>query len=93
MKAREFLAQKKTEFEERDLIKQPLSEAELAALAKKLGGPRELIAPKKAKELAGLADGEVIPHLAKNPGHVRRPLFDLGKTALGGFTEQTRSKL
>ncbi len=93
MKAREFLAQKKIAFEERDLVNEPLSEAELSALAKKLGGPRELIAPKRAKELADLADSEVIPHLAKNPGHVRRPLFDLGRTALGGFTEQTRSKL
>jgi arsenate reductase-like glutaredoxin family protein len=74
-------------------LKQPPSEAELAALAKKLGGARALIGPKRVAELAGLKDAQVIPHLAKNPGHLRRPLFDLGTIVLGGFTEDTRSKL
>src|SRR5437870_5659064 len=38
MKAREFLARRKLAVEERNLIKQPLSAAELRALAKKAGG-------------------------------------------------------
>jgi len=93
MKAREFLAQKKVAFEERDIIKQPPSEAELAALAKKLGGVRLLIGPKRVAELASLPDAQVLPHLARNPGHLRRPLFDLGATVLAGFTEETRARL
>jgi arsenate reductase-like glutaredoxin family protein len=93
MKAREFLAQKKLPFEEQDVMKVPPTEQELAALAKKMGGVRQLIAPKRVAELASLPDAKVIPHLAKNPGHLRRPLFDLGDTALGGFTEDTRTRL
>ena len=38
----------------RELVKQPLSEAEVHALAARLGGVRELIAPKRRKELEGL---------------------------------------
>jgi arsenate reductase-like glutaredoxin family protein len=93
MKAREFLAQKKIAFEERDVMKQPPTEAELKALAKKMGGVRALIGPKRVAELAGLPDAKVIPHLAKNPGHLRRPLFDLGAAVLGGFTDETRERL
>jgi arsenate reductase-like glutaredoxin family protein len=93
MKAREFLAQKKQPFEERDLLKQPLSEAELKALAKRLGGIRELVAPKRKEETASLSDAELPAHLAKNPGHVRRPLIDTGDLLTAGFTSATREQL
>jgi len=74
-------------------MKAPPSAAELAQLAKKMGGPRQLIAPKKVAELASKADAEIIPFLAENPNYVRRPLFDTGSTAFGGFTEDSRAKL
>ncbi len=93
MKAREFLAQKKVDVEERDLLKQPLTEAELLALAKKLGNVRELIAPKRVKEMEKVADKDVIPFLAKNPSHVRRPLIDTGKQVTLGFTAEVREQL
>jgi arsenate reductase-like glutaredoxin family protein len=93
MKAREFLAQKKIAFEERDVMKQPPTEAELKVLARKMGGVRALIAPKRVAELSSLPDAKVIPHLAQNPGHLRRPLFDLGDTAIGGFTDESRERL
>lgn len=93
MKAREFLAQKKDPFVERELMKQPLTEKEVRALAARLGGIRELVGPKRREELAPLSDAELVAHLAKNPGHVRRPLIDTGKILTAGFTAATRTLL
>jgi arsenate reductase-like glutaredoxin family protein len=93
MNAREFLAQKKVEVIERDLLKQPLDAKELAALAKKLGGVRELIKPRDQEELSKLKDAEVVPFLAKNPNYVRRPIIDTGKLVVGGFSAASRALL
>ncbi len=92
-KAREFLAREITGFEERDLFKEPLTEAEVRALSKRLGGVRELVAPKWRKELEGKSDAEVVKDLAHNPIHVRRPLIDTGGALYGGFTAEVREKL
>lgn len=80
-------------FEVRELPKKPLSEAEVRALGARLGGVRELIAPKRKEELGGLGEEELVRHLAANPNHVRRPLIDTGKQLTAGFTAQVRAAL
>jgi arsenate reductase len=77
----------------RDLVKQPLTAPELKALAKRLGGIRELVAPKRRAETAALSDAELLRHLAENPGHVRRPLIDTGSLLTAGFTADVRARL
>ncbi len=78
---------------ERELTKQPLTPAELRALAKRLGGIRELVGPKRRAETAALTDAELVEHLAKNPGHVRRPLIDTGTVLTAGFKADAREAL
>ena len=58
-----------------------------------MGGVHQLIAPKKKGELGGMGEEELVKHLAANPNHVRRPLFDTGSQVLGGFTAETRAAL
>jgi len=77
MKAREFLARKKQQVEERNLIKEPLTAAELRALAKKAGGAEQLVAPKRRKEAEGLAGEKLIAWLSQDGGRVRRPIIDV----------------
>ncbi len=77
----------------RELPKRPLSEAEVRALGARHGGVRELVAPKRKAELAGLAEEELVRHLAATPGHVRRPLIDTGKQLTAGFTAEVRAAL
>jgi arsenate reductase len=74
-------------------VKQPLTEDEVKALAKRLGGVRELIAPKKRAELESLTDAQLVKNLAANPGNVRRPLIDTGKILTAGFTKQVKETL
>ena len=74
-------------------MKQPLTEAELRALGERMGGVRELVAPKRRKELAEIPDEALARHLAENPNHVRRPLVDTGRQLLGGFTADVRAAL
>ena len=79
----------------RELVKQPLTEAEVRALGERLGGLRELIAPKRRKELEalGLDDEALVRHLSENPNHVRRPLVDTGRKLTAGFTADVRAAL
>jgi arsenate reductase-like glutaredoxin family protein len=82
----------------RELVKQPLSEAEVRALGERLGGVRELIAPKRRKELEALGllapgDEALVRHLSENPNHVRRPLVDTGRQLTAGFTADVRAAL
>jgi arsenate reductase len=79
--------------EERDLIQQPLTQTEIKELAAKLGGIRELVAPKRREETAKLTDAQLVKHLAENPNHVRRPIIDTGKVIVAGFTAEVRAKL
>jgi arsenate reductase len=78
---------------ERDLMKQPLSEAEAVALGKRLGGIRELVAPKRRAEAEAVTDAKLAAWLAANPNFVRRPLIDTGNGLEAGFTSQVREKL
>ena len=93
MKAREFLAQKKQDTEERNLIKQPLSAAELRALAKKAGGADQLVAPKRRAEAEGLAGEKLIAWLAEDGARVRRPIIEVGGKLVLGFAAEARAAL
>jgi arsenate reductase-like glutaredoxin family protein len=92
-KAREFLARKKQQVEERNLLKQPLSKDELRALAKKAGGLEQLVAPKRRAEAEGLSGDKLLSWLAADGGRVRRPIVEVGGELTLGFTEETRQKL
>src|SRR5690348_10876146 len=93
MKAREFLARKKQQVEERNLIKQPLTAAELRALAKKAGGAEQLVAPMRKKEAEGLSGEKLIAWLAEDGGRVRRPIVEVGDERTLGFAADAQEKL
>jgi arsenate reductase-like glutaredoxin family protein len=93
MKAREFLARKKQSVEERNLIKQPLSVAELRSLAKKAGGVEQLVAPKRRKEAEGLSGEKLIAWLAEDGGRVRRPIIEVDGELTLGFAGDAQEKL
>ena len=93
MKAREFLARRKHAVVERNLIKQPLSAAELRALAKKAGGVEQLVAPKRRAEAEGLSGDKLIAWLAEDGGRVRRPIIEVGGEVTLGFAADAQEKL
>jgi arsenate reductase len=74
-------------------MKEPLTEAEVKALAKRLGGIRELVAPKRREETSSLSDAQLVKKLAEEPNYVRRPLIDTGKDLVAGFTADSRERL
>jgi arsenate reductase-like glutaredoxin family protein len=78
---------------ERNLIKEPLSAAELRALAKRAGGPEQLVAPKRRAEAEGLSGDKLIAWLAEDGGRVRRPIVEAGGALTLGFTEEARRTL
>ncbi len=79
--------------QERNLIKEPLTVAELTALAAKAGGAENLVAPKRRAEAEGLGGKKLIQWLAEDGGRVRRPIIEAGGTLTLGFTEETRREL
>jgi len=93
MKAREFLARRKHAVEERNLIKEPLSAAELRALAKKAGGAELLVAPKRRSEAEGLSGEKLIAWLAEDGARVRRPIIEVGGEVTLGFAADAQEKL
>jgi arsenate reductase-like glutaredoxin family protein len=93
MKAREFLARKKLQVEERNLIKQPLTAAELRALAKKAGGSDRLVAPKRRAEAEGLSGDKLIAWLAEDGARVRRPIIEVDGELTLGFAADAQEKL
>jgi arsenate reductase len=74
-------------------MKEPLSEAEVIALGKRLGGVRQMVAPKRRAEAEAIPDAKLAAWLAENPNFVRRPLIDTGKALEAGFTATTRAAL
>jgi len=92
-KAREFLARKKQEVEERNLLKQPLTQAELRTLARKAGGLEQLVAPKRRSEAERLSGDKLLAWLAADGGRVRRPIVEVGGVLTLGFAEDARLKL
>jgi len=79
--------------EERDLLKEPLTQTEIKQLAARLGGIRELVAPKRREETAKLTEAQLLKHLAENPNHLRRPIIDTGTLVVAGFTAEVRTRL
>ena len=74
----------------REYTKEPLSEAELRSVLTKLGLPAAAIFRKRekvGKEL-GLSGNEsdhvLVPHMAKNPTLIQRPIGVLGDKAVMG---------
>jgi len=93
MKAREFLVQKGRPFSQRDLVKQPLTVAELKRLGKLAGGPEQLVAPKQRKEAEGITGEALYEWLAGDGKRVRRPIIAVGGAVTLGFTGDVREKL
>jgi arsenate reductase-like glutaredoxin family protein len=95
VRAREFLAHEKGEdgFELRNLIKEPLTVDELRKLAKQVGGPKELVAPKRRAEAESLDGEKLIAWLAEDGARLRRPIIVSGKTVTLGFTKDTFAQL
>lgn len=86
--------QRKAQFVERDLMKQPLTEAELEALHKRVGSARDLVKPINQKDVEGMKDAEILRYLAENPNSVRRPIVDFdGKTLTLGFKPDAKKKI
>jgi arsenate reductase len=84
------LLEKKVEMEERDLGKQPMTEAELDALIGDrdylafLNTKNELYRERKMKERPPSRQ-EAIRLMAKNPNLIRRPIFRRGSQWVFGF--------
>ena len=75
------------------MIKEPLSAAEIRALAKRAGGPKELVAPKRRAEAEGLDGDKLIAWLAEDGARVRRPIVVVGGELVLGFAADAREKL
>jgi arsenate reductase-like glutaredoxin family protein len=84
------LQTKKAEFEERDLGKQPLTEAELDTLIGSrpylefLNTKNELYREMKMKEKPPSRD-QALRLMSKNPNLIRRPIFRRGNEWVFGF--------
>lgn len=79
--------------EERHLLRQPLTVAELRALARKAGGAGQLVAPRRRAEAAGLSGEALIAWLAGDGARLRRPIIEVGDAVTLGFTGETRTAL
>ena len=95
MKAREFLAHKVGEpsVRLRNLIKEPLSAEELVVLAAKVGGARELVAPKRRAEAESIPDERLIEWLAEDGSRLRRPIVVVGGSVTLGFAGNAKAAL
>ncbi|MFP5225847.1 MAG: arsenate reductase family protein [Actinomycetota bacterium] len=78
---------------ERNLIKEPLSVAEIKAMGNRVGGVVELVGPTKRREVEGMSDSQIIAWLREDPKRFRRPLIDLGDDVLLGFNAAVRTEL
>lgn len=65
---------------------------ELARLAKKAGGPRELVAPKRREEAAAIPDAKLLDWLAADGKRVRRPILEAGAKVTLGFTADVQER-
>jgi arsenate reductase len=84
----------------REIFKEPLTEAELSALAEKLPNRLyDLYAPKGARKVGlpenarELSPEKIFALQQDNPDLIRYPVFDLGDKLLFGFYEKTKSLL
>lgn len=84
----------------REIFREPLTEAELIALAvKSPNGIYDLYAPKGARKVGlpenarDLSPERIIALQKENPDLIRYPIFDLGNELLFGFYEATKPAL
>jgi arsenate reductase-like glutaredoxin family protein len=95
VKAREFLARAAGAdgFTLRNLIKEPLTADEVRKLAARVGGPAELVAPKRRAEAEGLTGEKLIAWLAADGARLRRPIVVAGKVVTVGFHAAAQEQL
>lgn len=95
VKAHELLTKKRgaKNIAIRHLIKEPLSRAEIKALAKRVGGAQELIAPKRKKEAVGLTGEKLVDWLSEDGGRIRRPIIMMDDLITVGFASPTQELL
>lgn len=77
----------------RNLVKQPLAVDELRKIAKQVGGPKDLVAPKKRAEAESLDGDALLDWLAADGSRLRRPIIVAGKKVTLGFTKDTPAAL
>ena len=75
------------------MIKEPLTAAEIRKLAAAVGGPAELVAPKRRAEAAHLDGDELIAWLAADGARLRRPIVVNGKKITLGFNAAAQEAL
>jgi arsenate reductase-like glutaredoxin family protein len=92
VKGRAALSRRKVVFTPRDLFKQPLSGAEIRALAARApGGLRGLLSTRSSQyralglDTAKVTDAELVAFMVKEPRLLRRPILDLGDRLMIGF--------
>jgi len=92
VKGRAALSRRRVAFAPRDLFKEPLSGAEIRALAARApDGVRSLLSTRTTRYRAlGLdrktvSDPDLIALMAKEPRLLRRPILDLGDRLVIGF--------
>lgn len=95
MKGRAALSRRKVAFTTRDLFKQPLTAAEIRALAARTPeGVRGLLSTRTSQYTAlGLdkkkvSDTELVALMAKEPRLIRRPLTETGNRVIVGFDRE-----
>jgi regulatory protein spx len=95
VKGRAALSRRKVAFTTRDLFKQPLTAAEIRALAARTpGGVRGLLSTRTSQYKAlGLdkkkvSDTELVALMAKEPRLIRRPLTETGNRVIVGFDRE-----
>ena len=77
----------------RNLIKEPLTIAELKKIAAKVGDAKALVAPKRRAEAEGLAGEALYRWLAEDGARVRRPIVISGANVTLGFAGDAREVL
>ncbi len=95
MKARAALDQKLDAdgFVLRNLVKEPLTATEIEALAEKVGGVENLVAPKRRAEAEGLGGKKLVAWLAADGGRIRRPIIVTPKGTTVGFAADAKERL
>ena len=71
----------------------PLGIDELRKLAALVGGPKELVAPKRRAEAEGLDGEKLLAWLAADGARVRRPIVVVGKKVTLGFNAAAQEQL
>ncbi|MFI5303730.1 MAG: glutaredoxin domain-containing protein [Nitrospiria bacterium] len=96
----EWLDLKEIPYQFREIFREPLTQAELSALAEKLPNRfYDLYAPKGARKVGlpenarELSPGKIVSLQQENPDLIRYPIFDLGDELLFGFYDTTKSAL